>query len=58
MKLYKKLERNYIKVKHLLGFVERPWTVATYMLEGKGTTNKEIAKKFAYENPGGHQKTF
>ncbi|CAM3840979.1 uroporphyrinogen decarboxylase [Litorimonas haliclonae] len=39
------------KDKALIGFSGGPWTVATYMIEGKGSPNKEIAKRFAYENP-------
>jgi len=39
------------KDKTLIGFCGGPWTVATYMIEGKGSPNKEIAKRFAYENP-------
>lgn len=39
------------KDKALIGFCGGPWTVATYMLEGKGTPTKEVAKRFAYENP-------
>jgi len=37
--------------KTLIGFCGGPWTVATYMIEGKGSPTKEIAKRFAYENP-------
>ncbi len=37
--------------KALIGFCGGPWTVATYMIEGKGSPKKEIAKRFAYENP-------
>jgi len=37
--------------KALIGFCGGPWTVATYMIEGKGSPNKEVAKRFAYENP-------
>jgi len=37
--------------KALIGFAGGPWTVATYMLEGRGTPNKEDAKRFAYEQP-------
>lgn len=37
--------------KALIGFCGGPWTVATYMIEGKGSPTKEIAKRFAYENP-------
>lgn len=39
------------KDKALIGFCGGPWTVATYMIEGKGSPSKEIAKRFAYENP-------
>jgi uroporphyrinogen decarboxylase len=35
----------------LIGFCGGAWTVATYMLEGRGTPNKEQAKRFAYEQP-------
>ena len=38
------------KDKALIGFAGGPWTVATYMIEGRGSPNKEIAKRFAYEN--------
>ncbi|GLQ20550.1 uroporphyrinogen decarboxylase [Algimonas porphyrae] len=37
--------------KTLIGFCGGAWTVATYMLEGRGTPNKEHAKRFAYEQP-------
>ena len=37
--------------KTLIGFCGGAWTVATYMLEGRGTPDKEIAKRFAYEHP-------
>jgi len=37
--------------KALIGFCGGPWTVATYMIEGEGTPKKEMAKRFAYENP-------
>ena len=35
----------------LIGFCGGAWTVATYMIEGEGSPKKEIAKRFAYENP-------
>jgi len=35
----------------LIGFCGGPWTVATYMIEGKGSPSKEVAKRFAMENP-------
>ena len=37
--------------KALIGFCGGPWTVATYMLEGRGTPKKIEAKRFAYEHP-------
>lgn len=37
--------------KALIGFCGGPWTVASYMIEGKGSPTKEVAKRFAYENP-------
>lgn len=35
----------------LLGFCGAPWTVATYMIAGKGTPEKAPARLFAYERP-------
>jgi len=52
--IYETVERvraDLPKEKALIGFAGGPWTVATYMIEGKGSPNKEIAKRFAYENP-------
>ncbi len=37
--------------KALIGFCGGPWTVATYMIEGQGSSSKEQAKRFAYEHP-------
>jgi uroporphyrinogen decarboxylase len=34
----------------LIGFAGGPWTVATYMIEGR-SSNRETARTFAYENP-------
>jgi uroporphyrinogen decarboxylase len=36
--------------KALIGFAGAPWTVATYMLQGKGG-DREHAKSLAYQNP-------
>lgn len=37
--------------KALIGFVGAPWTIATYILEGKGKHNFEKSKKIAYNDP-------
>ena len=34
----------------LIGFAGGPWTVATYMIEGR-SSNREAARTFAYEHP-------
>ena len=35
----------------LIGFAGSPWTLATYMIEGKGGTDFLLTKKMAYERP-------
>jgi uroporphyrinogen decarboxylase len=35
----------------LLGFCGAPWTVATYMIAGKGTPDQAPARLFAYKHP-------
>jgi uroporphyrinogen decarboxylase len=35
----------------LLGFCGAPWTVATYMVAGRGTPDQAPARTLAYENP-------
>jgi uroporphyrinogen decarboxylase len=37
----------------LLGFCGAPWTVATYMIAGRGTPDQEPARLFAYGDPEG-----
>ena len=46
-----KVRAGLDKSKTLIGFCGGPWTVATYMIEGRGSPKKETAKRFAYENP-------
>ncbi|HEX3993821.1 MAG TPA: uroporphyrinogen decarboxylase [Acetobacteraceae bacterium] len=35
----------------LLGFCGAPWTVATYMIAGRGTSDQRPARLFAYQHP-------
>ncbi|WP_300301530.1 uroporphyrinogen decarboxylase [Ferrovibrio sp.] len=37
----------------LIGFAGAPWTVATYMLEGRGSSDHAAAKTWAFGNPQG-----
>jgi uroporphyrinogen decarboxylase len=39
----------------LLGFAGAAWTLATYMAEGKGSTDQRAAKLWAYRDPKGFQ---
>jgi uroporphyrinogen decarboxylase len=39
----------------LIGFAGAPWTVATYMVEGRGSPNQAAAKAWAYGDPEGFQ---
>src|SRR5690606_37744345 len=40
----------------LIGFCGAPWTVATYMIEGRGSKDQAAARLFAYGDPEGFQK--
>ena len=46
-----RVRRSLSENKTLIGFCGGPWTVATYMIEGRGSPAKEMAKRFAYNNP-------
>jgi uroporphyrinogen decarboxylase len=35
----------------LLGFAGAPWTLATYMAEGRGSADQQAAKRWAYRDP-------
>ncbi|MFQ5625626.1 MAG: uroporphyrinogen decarboxylase [Methyloligellaceae bacterium] len=39
----------------LIGFCGAPWTVATYMVGGKGSADQAAARGFAYKDPSGFQ---
>lgn len=38
--------------KSLIGFAGAPWTLAAYMLQGRGSPDQRAAKLFAYQEPG------
>ena len=40
----------------LIGFCGAPWTVATYMVEGRGSTDQGEARGWAYRDPQGFSK--
>ncbi|MDA5192379.1 uroporphyrinogen decarboxylase [Govanella unica] len=40
----------------LIGFAGAPWTVATYMVAGRGTPDQAAAKTWAYRDPEGFSK--
>lgn len=47
-----KLTREKLpKDKALIGFCGAPWTLATYMIEGRGTKTYNISKKLLYTDP-------
>lgn len=46
------LRRDLPRETTLLGFCGAPWTVATYMIAGKGTPDQAPARLFAYRHPG------
>jgi uroporphyrinogen decarboxylase len=39
----------------LIGFCGAPWTVATYMVGGQGSSDQAAARSFAYRDPAGFQ---
>ena len=40
----------------LIGFCGAPWTVATYVVEGRGSTDQGAARAWAYRDPAGFSK--
>ena len=47
----KLIKENLKKGKALIGFAGSPWTIATYMVEGKGSKQYAKIKKLVYSNP-------
>lgn len=48
--IIKKVKKELPKTTSLIGFAGSPWTVMSYMLEGKGKQDFRVSKKFIYEN--------
>ncbi|MDH5403240.1 MAG: uroporphyrinogen decarboxylase [Candidatus Heimdallarchaeota archaeon] len=51
-----KLTRKELKDKALIGFAGAPFTLASYLIEGKSTKNAVITKAFAYNHPDAFHK--
>ena len=52
----RRLKRSIPAETTLIGFAGAPWTVATYMVGGRGSTDQAAAKLWAYRAPDGFQK--
>ncbi|WP_341763630.1 uroporphyrinogen decarboxylase [Candidatus Tisiphia endosymbiont of Beris chalybata] len=48
--IIRKVKARLSPDKALIGFVGSPWTVMTYLLEGRGKQNFQTAKNFIYKN--------
>jgi uroporphyrinogen decarboxylase len=51
-----RLRQDLPKETALIGFCGAPWTVATYMVEGRGSTDQAQARGWAYRDPAGFSK--
>ncbi len=51
-----RLRQDLPKQTSLIGFCGAPWTVATYMIGGEGSSDQAAARLFAYRDPSGFQK--
>ncbi len=47
----KRLTKSLPEETTLIGFAGAPWTVATYMVGGRGSPDQSAAKAWAYKNP-------
>ena len=50
-----RLRRDLPDETALIGFCGAPWTVATYMAEGRGSSDQAQARGWAYRDPGSFQ---
>jgi uroporphyrinogen decarboxylase len=50
-----RLRRDLPNETALIGFCGAPWTVATYMVEGEGSSDQAQARRWAYRDPAGFQ---
>jgi uroporphyrinogen decarboxylase len=48
-----RLRRELPRETALIGFCGAPWTVATYVVEGKGSADQSAARTWAYRDPQG-----
>ena len=51
-----RLRQDLPKETTLIGFCGAPWTVATYVVGGEGSSDQAAARRFAYKDPAGFQK--
>ena len=51
-----RLRQDLPKETTLIGFCGAPWTVATYVVGGEGSSDQAAARRFAYNDPVGFQK--
>jgi uroporphyrinogen decarboxylase len=52
----RRLRATLAPEKTLIGFCGSPWTVATYMLNGRGSPDQWVARRFALEHPAAFAK--
>ncbi len=50
-----RLRQDLPKETTLIGFCGAPWTVATYVVGGEGSSDQAAARRFAYRDPQGFQ---